>query len=57
MDILTEKGQRSLEYEREMLDRIRYSICNEHKSNSTLVETNKDTDAKVDAIIIKNNEL
>jgi len=57
MDILTEKGQRSLEYEREMLDRIRQSICSTHKSNSMLVETNKDTDAKIDGVIIKENEL
>ncbi len=50
MDILTKKGQKSLEYEREMLDRIRHSICEKHKSDSTLVETKKDTDAKVDGI-------
>ena len=53
MDILTKKGQKSLEYEREMLERIRQSICSTHKSNSMLVETNKDTDAKVDGVIIK----
>ena len=57
MDILTKKGQKSLEYEREMLERIRQSICSTHKSNSMLVETNKDTDAKVDGVIIKDNEL
>ena len=57
MDILTKKGQKSLEYEREMLERIRQSICSTHKSNSMLVETNKDTDAKVDGVIIKENEL
>ena len=57
MDILTKKGQKSLEYEREMLERIRQSICSTHKSNSMLVETNKNTDAKVDGVIIKENEL
>ena len=57
MDIFTKKGQKSLEYEREMLERIRQSICSTHKSNSMLVETNKDTDAKVDGVNIKENEL
>lgn len=57
MDILTKRGQKSLEYEREMLDKIRQSICNTHKSNSMLIETNKDTDAKVDGVIVKGNEL
>tara|TARA_R100000700_G_scaffold37892_1_gene48553 strand:- start:4916 stop:5398 length:483 start_codon:yes stop_codon:yes gene_type:complete len=57
MDILTERGQKSLEYERKMLERIRNSMCNTHEKNSMLIETNKNTDAKVDGIIIKNNEL
>ena len=57
MDILTKKGQKSLEYEREMLERIRQSICSTHKSNSMLVETNKDTDAKVDGMVVTNDEL
>jgi len=57
MDILTKKGQRSLEYEREMLDVIRQHICNKHKENSFIVETDKDMDAKVDGMIIKENQL
>jgi hypothetical protein len=32
-------------------------MCNTHEKNSMLIETNKNTDAKVDGIIIKNNEL
>tara|TARA_R100000234_G_C5002325_1_gene180910 strand:+ start:1519 stop:2001 length:483 start_codon:yes stop_codon:yes gene_type:complete len=57
MDILTTKGQKSLEYERKMLEKIRESICKKHKNSSMLIETNKDMDAKIDGIIIKNNEL
>ena len=41
MDILTERGQRSLAYEREMLDKIRHTMCDRHKSNSHIIETNK----------------
>tara|TARA_R100001591_G_scaffold28619_1_gene39509 strand:+ start:1539 stop:2021 length:483 start_codon:yes stop_codon:yes gene_type:complete len=57
MDILTTKGQKSLEYEKKMLDKIRKSICKKHKNSSMLIETNKDMDAKIDGVIIKNNEL
>jgi hypothetical protein len=57
MDILTERGQRSLAYEREMLDRIRHTMCNRHKSNSHIIETNKNTDAKVDGMVVTNDEL
>ena len=57
MDILTEKGQKSLEYEREMLERIRHNICKTHKEDSYLIETDKNMDAKVDGIIVKNNQV
>lgn len=57
MDILTEKGQRSLVYEREMLDKIRHTMCDKHKSNSQIIETDKNMDAKVDGMIVKNGEL
>ena len=57
MDILTAKGQKSLEYEKKMLEKIRESICKKHKNSSMLIETNKDMDAKIDGVIIKNNEL
>jgi hypothetical protein len=57
MDILTTKGQKSLEYEKKMLEKIRKSICKKHKNSSMLIETNKDMDAKIDGVIIKNNEL
>jgi hypothetical protein len=57
MDILTDKGQKSLEYERKMLEKINFHICKEHKDNSMLIETDKDMDAKVDGIIVKNNQV
>ena len=57
MDILTTKGQKSLEYEKKMLEKIRKSICKKHKNSSMLIETNKDMDAKIDGVIVKNNEL
>ena len=57
MDILTEKGQASLRYEREMLDRIRHSICAEHKKGSYIFETDKDMDAKVDGMIVKDDQV
>jgi len=57
MDILTEKGQKSLEYEREMLERIRHNLCNTHKEDSYLIETDKNMDAKVDGIIVTNNQV
>jgi len=57
MDILTEKGQKSLEYEREMLERIRHNLCKTHKEDSYLIETDKNMDAKVDGIIVKNNQV
>ena len=57
MDILTSKGQKSLEYEREMLERIRHNLCKTHKEDSYLIETDKNMDAKVDGIIVKNNQV
>ena len=57
MDILTDKGQKSLEYEREMLERIRHSMCEKHKEDSYIIETDKNMDAKVDGIIVKNNRV
>jgi len=57
MDILTPKGQKSLEYERKMLEKLRQSICKKHKNSSMLIETNKDMDAKIDGLIVKDNEL
>tara|TARA_R100000963_G_C4638997_1_gene102744 strand:+ start:1032 stop:1514 length:483 start_codon:yes stop_codon:yes gene_type:complete len=57
MDILTKKGQRSLEYEHIMLEKIRHNICKKHKDNSFIFETNKNTVAKVDGILIKDNQL
>ena len=57
MDILTKKGQKSLEYEREMLERIRHNLCKTHKEDSYLIETDKNMDAKVDGIIVKNNQV
>ena len=57
MDINTAKGQRSLALEREMLSIIRQRICNKHQKDSYLFETNKDSDARVDGVIIKNGEL
>lgn len=52
MDILTQKGKKSLKYEKNMLDIIRNAT-----NNSFLFETNKDMPSKVDGVIIKNNEL
>ena len=57
MDILTEKGQKSLMYEREMLDKIRYFMCDTHKRNSQVIETNKDMDAKIDGMVTTDGEL
>ena len=57
MDIRTAKGQQSLALEREMLSIIRQRICNKHQKDSYLFETNKDSDARVDGVIIKNGEL
>lgn len=57
MDILTKKGQKSLEYERRMLDKINFHICKDHKKDSMLIETDKDMDAKVDGIIVKDNQV
>ena len=57
MDILTDKGQKSLEYEREMLERIRHSMCEKHQEDSYIIETDKNMDAKVDGIIVKNNQV
>ena len=51
MDILTKKGQKSLEYERTMLERI--SIL--RKVN--IIETDKNMDAKVDGMISQDNQL
>ena len=57
LDINTDKGQSSLRYEKMMIDRINEKICKKHNKNSMLIETDKNTDAKIDGIIIKNNEL
>ena len=57
MDILTKKGQKSLEYERKMLDKINFHICEDHNKGSMLIETDKDMDAKVDGIIVKDNQV
>lgn len=51
MDILTDKGQKSLEYERIMLERI--SVL----TNVKIIETDKDIDAKVDGMISQGNQL
>ena len=51
LDILSEKGQASLHYEKIMLDKI------SEIRGVDLVETDKDTDAKIDGLIIKNNVL
>ena len=34
-----------------------FLFCKKHNKNSMLIETDKNTDAKIDGIIIKNNEL
>jgi len=57
MDILTKKGQESLQYERMMLNKIRDHICKEHKDNSYIYETDKNKASKVDGVIIKNGVL
>lgn len=46
LDINTPKGQRSLEYERYMMEKIQYEIC------VKLIETDKNTDARCDGIIV-----
>jgi len=51
MDILTKKGQKSLEYERIMLERI--SVL----KNVNIIETDKNMDAKVDGMISQDNQL
>ena len=51
LDILSEKGQASLHYEKIMLDKI------SEIRGVDLVEPDKDTDAKIDGLIIKNNAL
>ena len=51
MDILTKKGQKSLEYERIMLERI--SVL----TNVNIIETDKDMDAKVDGMIVKDDQV
>ena len=57
MDILTKKGQISLQYERIMLNKIRDHICKKHKSNSFIYETDKNKASKVDGVIVKDNIL
>ena len=57
LDINTKKGQVSLQYEKLMIDRINSSICRKHSKDSRLIETDKHMDAKVDGIIIKNNQV
>ena len=56
LDINTKKGQSSLEYEREMLEHIRSTFCKKH-TTSMLIETNKYKEAKVDGIIVKDNQV
>ena len=56
LDINTEKGQESLRYEKEMLDHIRSTFCNNHRT-SLLIETDKEKESKVDGIIVKNNQV
>lgn len=51
LDINTKRGQESLAYEREMLKRIGYSF------SVKLIETDKNVDAKVDGIIVRNNQI
>ena len=51
MDILTKKGQKSLEYERTMLERI--SIL----KKVNIIETDKNMDAKGDGMISQDNQL
>ena len=51
LDINTERGQRSLKYERIMLDRIKSSF------SVDLVETDKSMDAKVDGLVLKDGQL
>ena len=43
--------------EKLMIDRINSSICRKHSKDSRLIETDKHMDAKVDGIIIKNNQV
>ena len=57
MDILSEKGQKSLQYERIMLNKIRDHICAKHRGNSYIYETNKDKASKVDGFIVKDGVL
>ena len=40
-----------------MLDLIRHSICAEHKKGSYIFETDKDMDAKVDGMIVKDDQV
>jgi|TARA_Y100000114_G_scaffold110266_1_gene103860 hypothetical protein len=51
MDILTEKGQQSLRYERIMLKKI-MKVC-----SGTIIETDKNMDAKVDGVISKSGKI
>jgi len=51
LDINTERGQKSLKYERVMLDRIKSSF------SVDLVETDKSMDAKVDGLVLKDGQL
>ena len=51
LDINTKKGQESLRHEREMLERIKGAM------KVKLVETDKNSDAKCDGVIIHNDKL
>tara|TARA_R100001086_G_C11821459_1_gene254180 strand:- start:934 stop:1419 length:486 start_codon:yes stop_codon:yes gene_type:complete len=51
LDINTPRGQRSLEYERHMMEKI------EHEMDIQLIETDKSTDARCDGIMVSNNKL
>jgi|TARA_R100001530_G_scaffold117429_1_gene84554 hypothetical protein len=51
LDINTPRGQKSLEYERKMIERI------ERELNVDIFETDKKSAAKCDGIMVKRNEL
>ena len=57
LDINTKRGQSSLKYEKLMIDRINKHICKKHNKDSKLIETDKNIDAKIDGIIVKDNQL
>lgn len=52
MDILTPKGQESLRYERVALEAYRFAHPDVH-----IFETRKDTDAKIDGMLVRDDEI